>query len=72
MIPSRHQIVRALEGKPRASGDDPEGRDYVLALDAVNPARAGMIPPHPRYQPRTTGKPRASGDDPVPSRSSTA
>ena len=30
----------------------------------VNPARAGMIPPHPPRTRCECGKPRASGDDP--------
>ena len=36
-----------------------------VTAEAVNPARAGMIPRRGDYQAAIAGKPRASGDDPV-------
>ena len=36
-----------VKGKPRASGDDPVRAAREAATSAVNPARAGMIPPPP-------------------------
>ena len=54
----------SIEGKPRASGDDPGLSGSVCLEPGVNPARAGMIPRRLTCGRRRSGKPRASGDDP--------
>ena len=65
MIRAHERVAGGHIGKPRASGDDPAGINWVSAYVPVNPARAGMIPLADDDAVRKTGKPRASGDDPV-------
>ena len=49
---------------PRASGDDPGPFEYVVQVQTVLPARAGMIPRTLRPTVSFVRAPRASGDDP--------
>ena len=65
MIPNEHDPRRESSSKPRASGDDPRRRIMTGTENAVNPARAGMIPPSLSAMAPYEGKPRASGDDPA-------
>ena len=52
------------DGKPRASGDDPDAGFDTGAATFVNPARAGMIRSILTNGRCDVRKPRASGDDP--------
>ena len=64
MIPVARATHMTGQCKPRASGDDPDPLDSDDSAAAVNPARAGMIPPTHNVEQTYERKPRASGDDP--------
>ena len=66
MIPISGPLSASWARKPRASGDDPGDAEIIRGVDAVNPARAGMIRQVDHHYKARTGKPRASGDDPPP------
>ena len=64
MILRSGDVRTCPNGKPRASGDDPDSEVAERPSMGVNPARAGMIPRRYGGRPVASSKPRASGDDP--------